>query len=158
LLAYSFEPAKVVVLAEQSLSLAALFSLGEQDHPDLFQLYLSSLRDLVGRRFVSFHAADLKKFEAKCPAKSALALFLWLQCVFMHTRCERSLTRPVATIKGTVTISWVAISGTHYQIQSSDTVNGTYTNLAIVLASSTAGTYTDVTVGPNERFYKVVQL
>jgi hypothetical protein len=86
LLAYSFEPAKVVVLAEQSLSLAALFSLGEQDHPDLFQLYLSSLRDLVGRRFVSFHAADLKKFEAKCPAKSALALFLWLQCVFMHTR------------------------------------------------------------------------
>jgi len=65
--------------------------------------------------------------------------------------------QPVATIKRTVTISWVAISGTHYQIQSSDTVNGTYTNLAVVLATSTAGIYTDVAVGPTERFYKVVQ-
>jgi hypothetical protein len=86
LLAYSFEPAKVVVLAEQSLSEAALLSLGEQDHPDLFQLHLNSLAGLVARRFVSFHAADLKKFQGKCPAKSALALFLLLHCVFMHTR------------------------------------------------------------------------
>ena len=66
--------------------------------------------------------------------------------------------RPVATIKRTVTISWIAISGTHYQIQSSDTVNGTYSNLAVVLATSPAGSYTDVTLGPNQRFYKIVQL
>src|SRR5512135_3420572 len=86
LLAYSFQPAKIMVLAEQSLSAAALFSAGEQDHPDAFQLYLSSLATLVARRFVSFHAADLKKFEGKCPAKSVLALFFRLQCAFMHTR------------------------------------------------------------------------
>ena len=66
--------------------------------------------------------------------------------------------QPVPTIKRTVTISWIAISGTHYQIQSSDTANGTYSNLAVVLATSTAGSYADVTLGPNERFYKVVQL
>jgi hypothetical protein len=93
LLAYSFQPAKVVVLAEQSLSEPALFSVGEQDYPDLFQLYLSGLGGLVRRRFVSFHAADLRKFEGKCPAKSALALFFLLQWVFMHTRCRAQLRR-----------------------------------------------------------------
>jgi autotransporter-associated beta strand protein len=66
--------------------------------------------------------------------------------------------QPVATIEHTVTVRWTAISGTHYQIQSSDTVNGTYSNLAVVLATSTAGAFTDVTSGPNQKFYKVVQL
>src|SRR5579885_729546 len=86
LLAHSFEPAKVVVPAEQSLSEAAFFSRSEQDYPDLFELYLSYLGGLVERRFVWFHAADLKRFEGKCPAKSALALFFLTQRLFMHTR------------------------------------------------------------------------
>jgi autotransporter-associated beta strand protein len=65
--------------------------------------------------------------------------------------------RPVTTIKRTVTINWPAISGTHYQIQSSDTANGTYTNVAVVLATSTTGSYTDDTLGAEERFYRVLQ-
>jgi hypothetical protein len=72
LLPYSFQTAQIVVLAEQTLTLPTLLRLREQDHPDLFQLYLSSLAGLVRRQFLSFHAADLKKFEGKCPAKSAL--------------------------------------------------------------------------------------
>ena len=66
--------------------------------------------------------------------------------------------RPVLTVQVSYTIQWVAISGTHYQVQYSDTVNGTYTNLAVVLATSTLGSYTDVAPGASKRFYRVIQL
>jgi len=52
----------------------------------------------------------------------------------------------------------VAITGTHYQVQYSDTANGTYTNLAVVLATSTVGSYTDVAPTASKRYYKVIQL
>jgi autotransporter-associated beta strand protein len=66
--------------------------------------------------------------------------------------------QPVLKIQVSYTIEWTAISGTHYQIQSSDTADGTYTNLAVVLATSTVGSYTDVASGNSQRYYKVIQL
>ena len=69
-----------------------------------------------------------------------------------------AVPQPVLTIQVSYTVRWVAISGTHYQVQYSDTVNGTYTNLAVVLATSTLGSYTDVAPGSKQRFYKVIQL
>jgi hypothetical protein len=62
LLAHSFQPAKVVMLAEQLLTAPTLPTVREQHHADLFQVYLRSLGALVGRRLVSFHAAEPKKF------------------------------------------------------------------------------------------------
>jgi len=66
--------------------------------------------------------------------------------------------QPVLTVQVSYTIQWVAISGTHYQVQYSNTVNGTYTNLAVVLATSTVGSYTDVAPGSSQRYYKVIRL
>jgi autotransporter-associated beta strand protein len=66
--------------------------------------------------------------------------------------------QPVLTVQVSYTIQWVAISGTHYQVQYSNTVNGTYTNLAVVLATSTVGSYTDVAPRSSQRYYKVIQL
>ena len=86
LLAHSFQPAKVVVLAEQSLALTTLLRVGQQDNPNLPQVNLSSRSGLAGRQFLWFHAVEPKKFKGKCPAKSALDLFLLLHRVFMHTR------------------------------------------------------------------------
>jgi hypothetical protein len=86
LLAYSFQAAEVVVLAEQSLEQAALLGIGDRHNLDLFQNYLSSLWGLAQRRFLSFHVVDGKKFNCKCPAKSALAPLFLLQTTFMHTR------------------------------------------------------------------------
>lgn len=63
----------------------------------------------------------------------------------------------INSIKQSYTITWTAISGTHYQVQYSDNVSGPWTNLAVVVASSTTGTYTDVTYGPTQRFYQVIQ-
>jgi autotransporter-associated beta strand protein len=65
--------------------------------------------------------------------------------------------QPVSTIQQSYTINWDAISGTHYQVRYSDTVNGTYTPLAVVLATSAIGSYTDVSTGASKRFYRVVQ-
>jgi autotransporter-associated beta strand protein len=65
--------------------------------------------------------------------------------------------RPVLDITKTVTINWDAISGTHYQVQYSTDVNGPYNDLAVVVANSTLGSYTDVTTGASQRFYKVIQ-
>jgi autotransporter-associated beta strand protein len=65
--------------------------------------------------------------------------------------------QPVLDIARSVTINWNAIPGTHYQVQYATTVNGVYINLAVVVATSTIGSYTDVTTGSNERFYKVIQ-
>lgn len=86
LLAYRFEAAKVVVFAEQSLTLPTLFRVGEQDNPTLLQVNLNSLAGLAGQRFLSFHAGEPKTFKGKCPAKSALDLCLLHYRVFMHTR------------------------------------------------------------------------
>jgi autotransporter-associated beta strand protein len=66
--------------------------------------------------------------------------------------------KPVLTVQVSITIQWVAIAGTHYQVQSSDNVNGPYTNVAVVLATSTLGSYTDVAPGASQRYYKVIQL
>jgi autotransporter-associated beta strand protein len=63
----------------------------------------------------------------------------------------------ITSIKQTYTINWTAISGTHYQVQYSSIVTGPWTNLAIVLATSTTGSYTDVTSGAGTRFYRVIQ-
>jgi hypothetical protein len=66
--------------------------------------------------------------------------------------------KPVLTVQVSITIQWVAIAGTHYQVQSSDTVGGPYSNVAVVLATSTLGSYTDVAPGASQRYYKVIQL
>jgi autotransporter-associated beta strand protein len=66
--------------------------------------------------------------------------------------------QPVLTVQVSYTIQWVAISGTHYQVQYSDTVNGMYTNLAVVQATSSVGSYTDVAPGSSKRYYRVIQL
>jgi autotransporter-associated beta strand protein len=66
--------------------------------------------------------------------------------------------QPVLTVQVSYTVEWAAISGTHYQVQYSDTANGTYTNLAVVLATSTVGSYTDVAPGASKRFYRVIQM
>jgi autotransporter-associated beta strand protein len=66
--------------------------------------------------------------------------------------------QPVLTVQVSYTVQWVAISGTHYQVQYSSAANGTYTNLAVVLATSTLGSYTDVAPGASQRFYRVIQL
>jgi hypothetical protein len=66
--------------------------------------------------------------------------------------------KPVLTVQLSITIQWVAIAGTHYQVQSSDTVGGPYSNVAVVLATSTLGSYTDVAPGASQRYYKVIQL
>ena len=63
----------------------------------------------------------------------------------------------INSIQQTFTINWNAISGTHYQVQWSSSVGGPWTNLAIVIATSTTGSYTDVTPGASQRFYRVVQ-
>jgi autotransporter-associated beta strand protein len=63
----------------------------------------------------------------------------------------------INSIKQTYTINWNAISGTHYQVQFSSSVSGPWTNLAVVIASNTTGTYTDVTTGASQRFYQVIQ-
>jgi hypothetical protein len=65
--------------------------------------------------------------------------------------------QPILDITKTVTINWNAITGTHYQVQYATNVNGPYTDLAIVVATSTLGSYTDVTTGSSQRFYKVIQ-
>jgi autotransporter-associated beta strand protein len=65
--------------------------------------------------------------------------------------------QPVTSIKQTYTINWNAISGTHYQVQYSSSLSGPWTNLAIVIATSTTGSYTDVTPGASLRFYRVLQ-
>jgi autotransporter-associated beta strand protein len=65
--------------------------------------------------------------------------------------------QPVLNIKRTITINWAAISGTHYQVQYSSSLSGPWTNLAVVQATSTAGSYTDVTPDASLRFYKVIQ-
>lgn len=66
--------------------------------------------------------------------------------------------QPVLTVQVSYTIQWVAISGTHYQVQYADTVNGPYTNLAVVLATSTVGSYTDVAPKASQRSYRIIQL
>lgn len=63
----------------------------------------------------------------------------------------------INSIKQTYTITWNAISGTHYQVQWSTSPSGPWTNLAVVLATSSLGTYTDVTSGASQRFYRVIQ-
>jgi hypothetical protein len=63
----------------------------------------------------------------------------------------------INSIKQTYTINWNAISGTHYQVQDSDSVSGPWANLAVVIATSTTGSYTDVTTGASQRFYRVIQ-
>ena len=63
----------------------------------------------------------------------------------------------INSIKQTYTISWNAIAGTHYQVQYSSIVSGPWTNLAVVQAVSTTGTYTDITTGSAQRFYRVQQ-
>jgi hypothetical protein len=63
----------------------------------------------------------------------------------------------INSIKQSYTITWTAISGTHYQVQYSNNVNGPWTNLDVVVATSTTGSYTDVTYGPTQRFYQVIQ-
>ena len=69
-----------------------------------------------------------------------------------------SVPQPVLTVQVSYTVEWAAISGTHYQVQYSNSVNGTYTNLAVVLATSTVGSYTDVAPGSSQRYYRVIQL
>jgi len=64
---------------------------------------------------------------------------------------------PVVAIKVTYTITWNAIAGTHYQVQDANVVGGPYSNVAIVVASSSVGVYTDVTPGAGSRFYRVIQ-
>jgi len=66
--------------------------------------------------------------------------------------------QPVLTVQVSYTIQWVAISGTHYQVLYSNTANGPYNNLAVVLATSTTGSYTDVAPGSSQRYYRVIQL
>jgi autotransporter-associated beta strand protein len=63
----------------------------------------------------------------------------------------------INSIKQTYTINWNAISGTHYQVQYSSSVSGPWTNLAVVLATSSTGSYTDTTTGASQRFYRVIQ-
>lgn len=63
----------------------------------------------------------------------------------------------VLAITKTVTINWNAITGTRYQVQYSTNVNGPYSDLAVVVATSTLGSYTDVTTGASQHFYKVIQ-
>ena len=64
---------------------------------------------------------------------------------------------PVTAIKATFTITWNAIAGTHYQVQDANVVGGPYSNVAIVVASSSVGSYTDVTPGAGQRYYRVIQ-
>lgn len=63
----------------------------------------------------------------------------------------------INSIKQTYTINWNAISGTHYQVQDASGVGGPWANLAVVIATSTTGSYTDVTTGASQRFYRVIQ-
>lgn len=67
------------------------------------------------------------------------------------------LPAPVATIKATYTITWNAIAGTHYQVQDATAVGGPYSNVAVVVAASSVGVYTDVTPGASQRYYRVIQ-
>jgi len=64
---------------------------------------------------------------------------------------------PVTAIKATYTITWNAISGTHYQVQDATAVGGPYSNVAVVVASGPVGVFTDVTPGASQRFYRVIQ-
>ena len=63
----------------------------------------------------------------------------------------------INSIKQTYTINWNAISGSHYQVQDSSSVSGPWANLAVVIATSTTGSYTDTTTGASQRFYRVIQ-
>ena len=63
----------------------------------------------------------------------------------------------INSIKQTYTINWNAISGTHYQVQDSSSVSGPWANVAVVIATSTTGSYTDTTTGASQRFYRVIQ-
>jgi autotransporter-associated beta strand protein len=64
---------------------------------------------------------------------------------------------PVTAIKATYTITWNAIAGTHYQVQDASVVSGPYSNVAVVVAASSVGVYTDVTPGAAQRYYRVIQ-
>lgn len=64
----------------------------------------------------------------------------------------------INSITVSYTLNWIAISGTHYQVQYAANVSGPWNNLAVVVATSTAGSYTDVTSGGSgQRFYRVIQ-
>lgn len=84
--AHSFEATEVVVLAEQPLEKAALLPVGDGQDANLFQSNPSRPGRLAGRQFLSFHAADGKKFNGRCSLKSALNLPFLPQRTFMHTR------------------------------------------------------------------------
>ena len=101
LLAHSSQPAEVMVLSEQLLKAAAFFPFGDHYDLDLLQDCVAHLGGLSGRQFLSFHAADSKKFAGQCSAKSALALLFLPQGTFMHTRWAENLShRTLQTSNG----------------------------------------------------------
>lgn len=63
-----------------------------------------------------------------------------------------------SSAKQTITVNWSAISGTHYQVQYSTVgLSGPWNNLAVVIATSSTGSYTDVSPNSSLRFYRVIQ-
>jgi hypothetical protein len=75
--------------------------------------------------------------------------------------CSGSLTQPViarpSSVGGVTTITWSAVVGTTYTVQSKSLIGGTWTDLpGNVTASGTTASKSDATGATTQRFYRVM--